>query len=214
MAAEHQTPQRPATDRRQALVHAAFNRIADGGFDGLRLRQVAAEAGIDHSTLHHYFPTKKDLVADVVEYTTRQFWPTVQADGSPAERLHQHLALLGRMIRERPSLFVVLRELELRAAHDAVVRSVMERHEEGWRAALTGVLRPGADAGTWAEAVDVAMGVELIMATVRGVNLTPSRAGEVLSQLERLLTRTPTSEPVNDAPHRGPPPEGPPRKGA
>jgi AcrR family transcriptional regulator len=193
MTAGHQTIAPPASDRRQALVRAAFDCIADRGFEGLRLRQVAADAGIDHSTLHHYFATKKDLVAGVIEYTTRQFWPALPADGGPAERLQQHLAILGRMIRERPSLFVVLRELELRAAHDPAVRSVMERLDEGWRAALVDVLRPGAEAGIWAESLDVAVGAELIMATVRGVNLAPTRAGDVLSQLERLFTRTPAS---------------------
>jgi AcrR family transcriptional regulator len=203
MAAEKATAHRSGPDRRQALVRAAFDCIADRGFEGLRLRQVAGDAGIDHSTLHHYFSTKEELIAGVVEYATRQFWPTVPAEGSPAERLHQHLENLARMIAERPSLFVVLRELELRASHDPVVRSVMDHHDEGWRGALTAVLKPGAADGTWAEdALDLSVGVELIMATVRGVNLTPSRAGDVLRQLGRLLTGT-TSEPADAAASEG-----------
>lgn len=196
MAAGKATAHRSGLDRRQALVRAAFDCIADRGFEGLRLRQVAGDAGIDHSTLHHYFSTKEELIAGVVDYATRQFWPTVPADGSPAERLHRHLSILARMIAERPSLFIVLRELELRATHDPVVRSVMEHHDEGWRAALTAVLKPGAAEGTLAEALDLSAGVELIMATVRGVNLSPSRAGDVLRQLERLLTGTAVSGPT------------------
>src|SRR5574341_108604 len=195
MAAGKATAHRSGLDRRQALVRAAFDCIADRGFEGLRLRQVAGDAGIDHSTLHHYFSTKEELIAGVVDYATRQFWPTVPADGSPAERLHRHLSILARMIAERPSLFIVLRELELRATHDPVVRSVMEHHDEGWRAALTAVLKPGAAEGTLAEALALSAGLELIMATVRGVNLSPSRAGDVLRQLERLLTGTAVSGP-------------------
>ena len=53
---------------------AAFERVAEIGFEGLRLRQVAEQVGIDHSTLHHHFATKQALVAAVAEYTTRQFW--------------------------------------------------------------------------------------------------------------------------------------------
>ena len=45
---------RVGQDRRQALVEAAYRRIAECGFEGLRLRDVAAEVGIDHSTIHHY----------------------------------------------------------------------------------------------------------------------------------------------------------------
>jgi len=38
--------------RRQELVHAAFNLIAEHGFEGLRTRDVAAEVGVNIATLH------------------------------------------------------------------------------------------------------------------------------------------------------------------
>lgn len=178
--------------RRQALVDAAFGCIAEKGFEGLRLRDVASEVGIDHSTLHYHYPTKEDLVAGVVEYATRQFWTTMPAEGGPAERLHYHLAVLGRMVEERPELFNVLRELDLRAKRDGAVRSIIERHEEGWRTALTEVLRHGAEETVLAEGLDTtASGVELIIATVKGVSLNSDSAADVLRQLERLLVRQP-----------------------
>jgi len=173
--------------RRQALVDAAFRCIAEKGFEGLRLRDVAAEVGIDHSTLHHYFPTKEALVAGVVELATRQFWWTMPSEGRPAEQLRHHLAVLGRMVEERPALFIVLGELDLRASRDAAVRSIIDRHEEGWRTALADLLRRGAEEGAWAEGLDVAAAVELIIAAVKGVRLLPNGAEDVLQQLERLL---------------------------
>jgi hypothetical protein len=38
--------------RRQELVQAAFNLIAEHGFEGLRTRDVAAEVGVNIATLH------------------------------------------------------------------------------------------------------------------------------------------------------------------
>jgi len=178
---------RSGEDRRRALVDAAFRCIAEKGFEGLRLREVADEVGIDHSTLHHYFPSKEDLVAGVVEYATRQFWWTTPAEGCPAEKLHHHLATLGSTVGERPELFAVMGELDLRAARDERVRSIVERHEEGWRAALAEVFRCGVEEGTWAEGLDEPAAVELVIAAVKGVRLVPDRAEEVLRQLERLL---------------------------
>jgi AcrR family transcriptional regulator len=178
---------RSGEDRRQALVEAAFRRIAEKGFEGLRLREVAAEAGIDHSTLHHYFPKKEDLVSGVVEYATRQFWWTTPAEGSPAEKLRGHLGALGRMVGERPELFVVMGELDLRASRDEAVRSIVERHEEGWRGVLAEVLEQGVEEGIWAAGLDVPTGVELIIATVKGVRLIPDDAEAVLRQFESLL---------------------------
>lgn len=186
----------PGQDRRQALVLAAFECIATKGFEGLRLRDVAAGAGIDHSTLHHYFPTKQDLVGEVVAYATRKFWPTMPADGSPADRLRHHLASLSELVQEQPKLFVVLGELDLRAHRDAAIRSIIDEHEAGWRAALAEVLESGAlkartEAGCEpgrSDDLDVADTVELIIASVKGIVLLPDRAADTLGQLARLLT--------------------------
>jgi AcrR family transcriptional regulator len=174
--------------RRQALVRAAFGCIAEKGFEGLRLRDVAAEVGIDHSTLHHYFASKQDLVAGVVDYATRQFWPTMPAEGGATERLQYHLAALGRMIREQPALFTVMGELDLRARRDPAIRAIIDRHEEGWRIVLEEVLGRAAKEGALARNLDVAAGVELIIATVKGVRQLPDQADGVLAQLNGLLT--------------------------
>jgi len=170
--------------RRQALLRAAFDAIYEHGFEGLRLRAVATAAGIDHSTLHHYFPTKEHLVTEVVAYATQQFWPTMPAEGSGRQRLRVHLAGLGRMIRERPDLFVVLAELDLRADRDPAIRSIMEHIEDGWR----GVLAEALGAADLSVATDPADAVELVIATVKGVRLVPERAERTLYQLAHLLT--------------------------
>lgn len=178
---------RAGEERRQALVRAAFGRIADKGFEGLRLREVAAEVGIDHSTLHHYFASKQDLVAGVVDYATRQFWPTMPAEGGAIDRLQYHLAALGRMIQEQPALFTVMAELDLRARRDPAIRSIIDRHEQGWRIVLEEVLRRAAKEGALTQNLDVATGVELIIAAVKGVRQLPDRAEDVLAQLNGLL---------------------------
>src|SRR2546423_5177066 len=46
-------------DREQALVQAAFNQIAERGFEGLRTREVAAGGGPEIPAPPHYFPTQE-----------------------------------------------------------------------------------------------------------------------------------------------------------
>ncbi|MGP3917915.1 TetR/AcrR family transcriptional regulator [Nonomuraea sp. 10N515B] len=170
--------------RRQALVEAAFHCVAARGFEGLRLREVAKEVGIDHSTVHHYFPTKEDLVAAVVELATRQFWKTMPPQPSAAATIRHHLAVLADMIRTRPELFAVLRELDLRAARDARIREIVASSERGWHDALREVLAeaaPGADAKATAD---------LVISVARGVSLAPDLAPAVFAQLELLLDLT------------------------
>ena len=91
-------------ERRQALVEAAFHRLGEKGFEGLRLREVAADVGVDHSTIHHYFATKQDLIEAVVGFVTRQFWSSTQTVGTPADRLRGHLDVLAQRIVDEPGL--------------------------------------------------------------------------------------------------------------
>jgi AcrR family transcriptional regulator len=180
---------RVGQDRRQALVEAAYRRIAECGFEGLRLRDVAAEVGIDHSTIHHYFPTKQALVTAVVDYATRQFWTSEPRAEAAGDELRRQLTRLARMIVERPELHIVVRELDLRARRDADVRAVVASREEGWRASLAELFATGAPAGAWAPAVDPALAGELVIAAVKGASLDPEHAVGALRQLELLLIR-------------------------
>jgi TetR/AcrR family transcriptional repressor of nem operon len=167
-------------DRREQLVQAAFERVAEIGFEGLRLRQVAEQVGIDHSTLHHHFATKQALIAAVAEYTTRQFWSTASDAPSPASALREHLDALRRLMTDRPELFAVSAELDLRARRDPEVAAALAGHERGWRELLTGMLRSGPS--------DPAVEAELVIAAVKGVRLTPEGAGPVFERLTALLT--------------------------
>ncbi|HEX4213352.1 MAG TPA: helix-turn-helix domain-containing protein [Candidatus Dormibacteraeota bacterium] len=170
------------SDRRQGLVEGAFRLIAERGFEGLRLRDVAAAAGIDHSTLHHYFSTKEDLIAEVVDYATRRAWTGVSSAGAPVMEIRQRLEVMARMIEEQPSLYVVLRELDLRATRDPATRAVVDEREQGWRDALTGLL---GQIGVRSAAA----AAELIIATVKGASFRPDSAVRVLGELGRLLGR-------------------------
>src|SRR5919202_5684043 len=98
-------PSRPDTpgagrpDRHQALVEAAFRRLAVDGFEGLRTREVAADVGVNVATLHYYFPTKEALIRAVIGYTMRRFLETLPTSGSPADQLRFHLRALAGLLK-------------------------------------------------------------------------------------------------------------------
>ncbi|WP_246036285.1 TetR family transcriptional regulator [Sinomonas susongensis] len=51
------------SDRRAAIITAATRRFAEDGYDGVSLRQIAREAGVDAALVHHYFDGKEELFA-------------------------------------------------------------------------------------------------------------------------------------------------------
>jgi AcrR family transcriptional regulator len=176
-------------DRRQALIRAAYSAIAERGFEGFRLRPIAAAAGIDHSTLHHYFPTKEDLIAAVLYHVTSQLEGTMRADLAPGARLRHHLAAIATAMVERPELFIVLDEFELRARRDASMAANIRNDEKGWRDALVALFEEGIEQRTWSVDLDVHASVELVIATLKGVRLRPDTAAAVVKQLCDLYSR-------------------------
>ncbi|WP_114907437.1 TetR/AcrR family transcriptional regulator [Ornithinimicrobium murale] len=53
-------------DRREQIVQAAQELLAEGGLRALSVRSTAARAGIGASTLRHYFPTQQALFDTVM----------------------------------------------------------------------------------------------------------------------------------------------------
>src|SRR5256885_9587158 len=78
-------------DREQALVQAAFNQIAERGFEGLRTREVAAGVGLNIATLHYYFPTQEAVIRGVVAHAMDRLRSTLAPHGSPADQLRHPL---------------------------------------------------------------------------------------------------------------------------
>lgn len=169
-------------------MQVAFRQVAEVGFEGLRLKRIAVDTGIDHSTLYHHFPGKTDIVAAVAELAISQFAASPPAGAGAAEALRAYLDHLRGLLTSSPEVFVVTAELDLRARRDAVVRAVMEQHEANWRRSLRALVTAGVAQGVWARGVEVEQAVELVIAVVKGVQLAPDGAGGAFAQLHALLT--------------------------
>src|SRR2546425_8204379 len=122
--------------RRQELVKAAFNLLAEHGFEGLRTRDVAAEVGVNIATLHYYFPTKEALIRGVVGHAMGRFRSTFSGRGSAATQLRRHFRGLRSLARDEPALFAVMGELALRARRDPGMASILRETDELWHATL------------------------------------------------------------------------------
>src|SRR2546423_10533634 len=84
--------------RREAQARAAFNQIAEHGFEGLRTREVAAEAGVNIATLHYYFPTKEALIGGALAQAMARFRTTLAPHGSPSDQLRSHLRSVRKLM--------------------------------------------------------------------------------------------------------------------
>jgi AcrR family transcriptional regulator len=188
------TPQKPATskeDRRQALVQAAFNQIAERGFEGLRTREVAAEVGVNIATLHYYFPTKEALIRGVVELAMQRFRSTLAPHGSSADQLRNHLRAVRQLLLKEPQLGAVMGELALRSARDPAIARITEETNEAWHRTVRGLLKRAARDGHLRPEMDSDDVAALVLATLTSMTLPSvakaTRTDQAVRQLERWL---------------------------
>ncbi len=178
-------------DREQALVQAAFNQIAERGFEGLRTREVAAGVGLNIATLHYYFPTKEALIRGVVAHAMDRFRSTLAPHGSPADQLRNHLRAVRKLLRDEPEVGAVMGELALRSARDPSLARIMAEAYQAWHQTLRGLLRRAARAGHLAHDLDNDDVAALIMATLTSMTLpstaSADRTDRAFRQLERWL---------------------------
>jgi len=178
-------------DREQALVQAAFNQIAERGFEGLRTREVAAGVGLNIATLHYYFPTKEALIRGVVAHAMDRFRSTLAPHGSPADQLRNHLRAVRKLLRDEPEVGAVMGELALRSARDPALAHIMAESYQAWHQTLRGMLRRAARAGHLAPDLDSDDVAALIMATLTSMTLpstaSADRTDRAFRQLERWL---------------------------
>ncbi|WP_334170714.1 TetR/AcrR family transcriptional regulator [Sinomonas sp.] len=86
---------RGPSDRRAAIVRAATRLFAEDGYDGVSLRQIAREAGVDAALVHHYFDGKEELFAASVALPMN---PEVLLSGIDEQALAERGRFVARAI--------------------------------------------------------------------------------------------------------------------
>ena len=127
----------------QDILTAAADVLAERGFHGMSLDEIADRLDLTKATLYHYFPSKEALVSaclEVLATRTNQRLAEVaaEASGTPGERLRRLIVTqLLIIVREQPQLARMFlqpmdwpegyrqRTKALRREHDEIFRSVV-----------------------------------------------------------------------------------------
>jgi AcrR family transcriptional regulator len=185
-------------EKQQELVRAAYDLIAERGFEGLRTRDVAARASVTVATLHYYFPTKEDLIRGVMTVAMEQFRRRTLDPEAPAREpgtdLREVLQVRQRQMKETPQLFTVLLELTTRASRDPAIKAIMRESDTAWRENISLHLQAGVQKGVFRPDLDVPAAAVVLEALSRGramltmLNLDKLLDERINAEVERWLT--------------------------
>jgi len=160
--------------RKETLISAAYDTIAERGFEGLRTRAVAARASLNVSTLHYYFPTKEDLVRGVAARLLREFknaHPASDGEESPLRSLAREFTDQSRALAARPATYVVALELYARSLRDPLLRPIARDLLSGWEKRLGRIVAEAARRGEIDPGTDQAATVKALQSLLLGRSL-------------------------------------------
>ena len=147
--------------REQAILTAALSLAGEGGMEAVQIAAVAKRANIAAGTVYRYFPSKTDLIGDVIATVSEREMAAMRraADAAPGplSALAACIATFAaRTLSERRLAWAVLAE-PIEAEADAMRldfrQSIAAEIEARIRAARTRQLLPEQDARATAPAI-------------------------------------------------------------
>ncbi len=148
-------------DKRRLLLEAATKVFAERGYHECRVGDIAAEAGVAHGLLYHYFESKEAVLHTIFRETWSRMLETIdeieKAGGPARDQVRRVAAVVLGSWKANPDLIrLLVREVargpvleqeigEIRLAFDALERIVR-------RGIATGELRAGLEprVASWA----------------------------------------------------------------
>jgi AcrR family transcriptional regulator len=169
---------RDAGATRRAILDAAALTFTARGYDGVGVREIAGQAGVDARLITRYFGSKEGLFAAVVAESYEK--PLLMAPG------HNHeaaVALLSDEPRARDALLLTVRC----SANERAAEIMCEHLEQHYQKRLAEALPGDHAAGRAALLVGICAGVQQMRMILRNSALQGAPAPELVRRLEAAL---------------------------
>jgi AcrR family transcriptional regulator len=146
-----------ADQRREQMLRAALEVIADRGYADTRIADVAERTGISPALVIYYFKTKDQLLTEAIRYLDNLWY----ADGqrrmatmpTAAARLEEIVAMscLPEADTEPHSSWTLWLDFWTLAARSPAVAALRQKDDERWRDLISSVVRYGQESGEFRE---------------------------------------------------------------
>ncbi|MEW2294982.1 TetR/AcrR family transcriptional regulator [Streptomyces sp. NPDC006743] len=177
-------------ERREQLLCVGARLFSESPYDDVWIEQVAEIAGVSRGLLYHYFPTKRDFFAAVVEReSTRMLRMTAAAPGVPLrEQLTAGLDAYLEYVSAHAHGYRAFHRAD--AAGDQTVRRVYRRALAAQERQILAALDADPEFGPLARRADVRLAVRGWLAFTTAVCLEWLRGSELTrAQVRDLCAR-------------------------
>ena len=179
-----------ATETRERLLRAAADAFAAQGYDGTRVADIAASAGVSNGALYAHFGSKAELLVGALRAHGRRHLADM-FDADPGRPVTEMLLAIGRRLGRQPDAGgYLLVEALVAARRDKDVARPM-RDDMGERAEwLAQLIRGAQTSGELDQDVSAeALAHFCLMITMGSALVTPDSHAVDEDEWARLLTR-------------------------
>ena len=157
---------------REAILVAACRAIVARGVDRVRMRDIAAAAGVSPTLPHYYFKTRTELLRRAFEHAEEgmaRLEREAAGEGSARERLERMLVVYFDADPRVFEIWMLAREMTTHAIREPALRDSHEDVYGAWTASVAAVIREAQAAGEVGESVDADGAAWRLTALVEGV---------------------------------------------
>jgi AcrR family transcriptional regulator len=146
-----------ADRRRDHMLRAALEVIAERGFPETRIADVAERAGTSPALVIYYFKTKDSLLTEAMRYAEDSWYDLgarrMEVIDTAARRLEEIVAMtcLPQADAELPDSWILWLDLWAQSVRHPEVARVREEFDAHWRETIAGVVRDGQESGEFGE---------------------------------------------------------------
>ncbi|HEX5249866.1 MAG TPA: TetR family transcriptional regulator C-terminal domain-containing protein [Gaiellales bacterium] len=168
---------KPGTGRkgaamREAILDAACRAIVERGVEAVRMRDIAAAAGVSPTLPHYYFNTRSELLREAfvhAEEAMVRLELEVAGDRPARERLDRLLLVYFDADPRVYEIWMLAREMTTRAIREPGLRDSHEDVYAFWSRTIADVIRDGQAAGDVAPDIDADQSGWRLTALVEGL---------------------------------------------
>jgi AcrR family transcriptional regulator len=195
--------------RRTEILRAASRVFAKKGFAAAKINDIAHEAKLSHGLVYHYYRTKDDVFAAILEDKLEHMRVAMAEDdneqGSAVERMHASITRWLAKTQEEPEMGLMIAQALLSDSLTPAIRDMLSEHakvtfEESVKRLRLGQRR--GEIGKHASAEELATSVMCLMRGLalttlvpHGVAFSPPSAATVMRLLVGQEECTPSSAP-------------------
>jgi AcrR family transcriptional regulator len=194
VSATPDTPRRDSDSRRAEIAAAVRALIAERGFEGLRMRDIADRVGINIATLHYHIPAKEALITLVAQSLRDEFIAQHQAHSraglTPLEQARLEFDDFRDTFQNNPERLLVMGEMHERARRDPAVAAAMTPMRGYWHQQWRAILEAGKADGSFRADIDPAAAASIMIGGMIAATKQPEPSLDALNRIIAELERS------------------------